>query len=553
MRAQLPEVKPTLVDRIVNYVDPIRGLQRQRARMVSALAGGYGGYIGARKDRRATSQMRTSDGSADADLIPDLPTLRERTRDLSRNAPLAGGAINTAVTNVVGTGLDAHSSIDRAFLGISDEAADAWQRAAEREWWLWALSCDCDATRTQNFAALQDLVFRSVLESGDVFVLLRYIERPGNPYGLALQVIEGDRVCNPGGIRDGGRILLAGGKLGNKVVAGVEMDNDGAPVAYHVLKQHPGEIGGGAAREWDRIPAYGSATGERVMLHLFRRLRPGQTRGEPFLASVIETFKQLDRYTEAEIAAAVVSAFLTVFIKSTSGEGLDLSDTANETGARSSDKDIKLAPAAVFTLADDEAIETVDPKRPNSGFAPFVDAVLCQAGARLEIPFELLIKHFTSSYSAARASLLEAWKFFRSRRDWLAWNFCQPVYCALITEAVATERLTAAGFFADPLIKRAWTEAEWTGPPPGQIDPESEINAAQARVDMGVSTLQEETAALTGGDWETKHAQRVKERRMRLDTGLEEPHATPSPATPPPQAPPRDSPARRERTLALGA
>ena len=43
-------------------------------------------------------------GSADADLLPALPELRNRSRDLARNNPLAGGAINTVVTNVIGTG-----------------------------------------------------------------------------------------------------------------------------------------------------------------------------------------------------------------------------------------------------------------------------------------------------------------------------------------------------------------------------------------------------------------------------------------------------------------
>ena len=43
---------------------------------------------------------------------------------------------------------------------------------------------------------------------------------------------------------------------------------------------------------------------------------------------------------------------------------------------------------------------------------------------------------------------------------------------------------------------------------------------------MGISTLAEETAALTGGDWERKHRQRTKEKRLRLEAGLEEPFET---------------------------
>jgi len=72
------------------------------------------------------------------------------------------------------------------------------------------------------------------------------------------------------------------------------------------------------------------------------------------------------------------------------------------------------------------------------------------------------------------------------------------------------------------MIRAAYLGTEWIGPPRGQIDQLKEGKAARERVDMGISTLAEETAALTGGDWERKHQQRAKEMRLRLDAGLEE-------------------------------
>ncbi|MDP2690041.1 MAG: hypothetical protein Q8P48_08020 [Deltaproteobacteria bacterium] len=106
------------------------------------------------------------------------------------------------------------------------------------------------------------------------------------------------------------------------------------------------------------------------------------------------------------------------------------------------------------------------------------------------------------------------------QRKWLADNFCQPVYEAWLTEAVLLGRVSAPGFFDDPLIRKAYLGSEWIGPARGMIDESKEIKAAQMRVEMGVSTLDEETAALTGGDWERKHWQSVKEHRMRSEAGL---------------------------------
>ena len=510
---RLPEVTPTVVDRVVSYFDPIRGAERHRARMMLALAGGY---TGAKRDRRATSQWSTGSGSADADILPDLPVLRDRSRDLSRNAPLAGGVISTVVTNVVGTGLDPQSQIDRDLLNIGDEAADAWQRAAEREWWLWAGSQECDITRTQDFCGLQDMALRSVLESGDVLVLKRYVERPGSPYGLKLQFVEGDRVSNPDFRTDQDTL-----PSGNRVSGGVELDTNGAPVAYHVLRQHPGDIRiGKEAFQWDRIEAFGAESGERMALHLYRRLRPGQTRGVPYLAPVIEPFKQLSRYSESELMAAVVSSFFTVFVKTETGEGLNVATPTAETGGLRNDDDYKLAPGAMLDLMPGEDVTFANPSRPNAAFDPFVLALCRQIGVALEIPYEILIKHFTSSYSAARAALLEAWKFFRARRQWLTSSFCQPVYEAVITEAVAMGRLEAPGFFEDPLLRQAWLETKWTGPPAGQIDPEAEVNAARKRMALGVSTGAQETAELTGGDIERNIKQLGKERDLREAAGL---------------------------------
>ncbi|MEK9777386.1 MAG: phage portal protein, partial [Quisquiliibacterium sp.] len=189
---------------------------------------------------------------------------RAYSRDLARTSALAGGAINTVVTNVVGTGLAVQPSPDAAFLGLSEDEAKAWTDSVTREWRLWAEATDCDITRTQNIYGLQSLAFRATLESGDVFALTP-AAGTGRPYKLAVQLVEADRVCNPGRSAD---------KAG--LVAGVELDANGAPVAYHISKTHPGNRMT-TALEWTRVAAFGERTGRRNVLHLFDRRRPGQT------------------------------------------------------------------------------------------------------------------------------------------------------------------------------------------------------------------------------------------------------------------------------------
>lgn len=518
-------VSPTLVDRVVSYFDPIAGQRRFQARAAMAISGAY---IGADKSRRSFKTWFTSGRSADDDLLPDLPVLREHSRDLMRNAPLAVGAINTVVTNVVGTGLALQSRIDFQFLGMTEDEAIEWQKMTERRFRLWAENpLECDATATQNFYAQQSLVFRSALVNGDVLSVLPSRRLPGCAYGLKVQVVEADRLATPPN-------LIAN----PNIFGGIEVDEFGAPVTFHVADRHPGSALRGKKLNFTPIAARGAKTGRLNVIHLAVRLRPDQRRGEPYLAPVIESLKQIARYTEAEIMAAVISGMFTVFIEHGENESpLPMEPSAS---APANSPEIGLGTGAIVDLEHGAKANIANPGRPNVAFDPFVQAILRQIGVALELPFEVLIKHFTASYSAARAALLEAWKFFKVRRMWLADNFCQPVYETWLAEAVASGHISAPGFFADPLVRKAWCGAVWLGDGPGSIDPLKEANAIEKRIDIGVTTLAEEVAAYDGGDWEVKHVQRVKEQRMRSEGGLLKS------ANPPPTALPAPAPDNTE-------
>lgn len=101
-------------------------------------------------------------------------------------------------------------------------------------------------------------------------------------------------------------------------------------------------------------------------------------------------------------------------------------------------------------------------------------------------------------------------------------DFCQPIYEIWFAEAVARGRIDAPGFFNDPAIRAAWCKAEWIGPTQGQIDPVKEVTAATLRVEQGYSTREQETTALTGGNWDDNIEQiRTENERLREAYGTE--------------------------------
>jgi len=528
----------TLADRIVDFFSPAQGQARFQTRLRMALTGGY---TGADRSRRANQQGSKREMDADTAIVPDLQSLREDSQHMIRNNAIAGGVIKTNITKVVGTGLKVKSQVDRSVLKIDEAQADAWEEAAGREFRLATETREIDAERQLPFSLLQGLAFLKTLEDGDVLVNMPRFSRPGSPYKLKLQLIEAARLSNPDNKPN--TVTLT---------AGVEKDNNGAPVRYHVCSRHPGRLLGYGSAEsatWTQLEAFSAKTGVPLVLHLFDKVRPGQSRAVPYLSPVVELIKQLGRYTDAEVMAAVVSGMLTVFVTNELGDpSLGPAPTQlnpdGTTANQSDDTGLELGYGSVVGLLPGEKIDTVSPGRPNTAFDPFVMAVLRQIGVALEIPFELLVKHFTASYSASRAALMEAWDYFRRRRHWLVTVLCQPVYEAVITEAVASGRLKAPGFFADPLIRQAWLGTTWIGDAPYHLDPLKEVNAAGQRMELLLTTHDEECAAMPqgGSSWQAKIPQFIKEKRVITENGLQQEDKTPAAVVAPVEPPDPDKP-----------
>lgn len=512
-----------IIDKIVEAVAPERALKRYAARQtLKILNSGYGDG-GASHTKNALRGFTAKSLSPLYDIDANLPTLVSRSRSLYMTAPIATSAIKTTKTNVVGSGLKLKARIDYEAIGITEEQSHALEDQIEKEFALWAETSMCDALGVNNFYEMQGLYLMGQLMSGDAFCLRKYeTPTPYMPYGLRLQLIESDRVCTPNiGVSVGNSPYIAYGKNeknGNAIYSGIELDKNGKAIAYWICNQYPNaqSVGEYEALEWTRVEKYGAMTGLPNIMHMFEAERAEQRRGVPILAPVIETLKQLSRYTEAELMAAVISGMYTIFIKTETPTEMPFGEALPEEAdpIEHSENEYELGNGAVNMLGRNESIQIADPKRPSTAFNPFVSAMCKQIGSALEIPQELLLKEFNNSYSASRAALLEAWKMFRMRREELARTFCQPVYELFLTEAVASGRIKAKGFFQDPIIRKAWCGADWNGPAPGMIDPVKEVNAAQARVANGFSTREEETMGLTGGNFSKNARQLIKENEL---------------------------------------
>ena len=486
------ELKDNWLERAISTFSPTWGFKRKSARFASEFMLS-GGYRGAKKNR-PHDQWLPGGGSADEDLLLDLPDLRERSRDLNRNDGIAAGATDTVVTNVVGSGIMPQSQISAERLNIATEKAVEIQSQVELAWSRWKRNAD--STNRLDFDDMQSLVQRQILENGEVlFLPLMIPER--RPYSLALELIEADRLDTPP------QKMTA-----DNIRGGIELGKRGQPVAYWIKKSHPGNltVGTYTTDDWQRYSAWNSL-GRPNVFHLFHQNRPGQSRGVPWFTAALDIFKNMASYMEAELVAARVAACYSILVQSPNPYEMGQMAQAGETDGEGKPVEY-LEPGIIKYMGPGEEIKGFSPNRPGNTFEPFIERILRAIGVALDLPYELLAKDFSkTNYSSARAALLEARKFFQWRQIWLAKYLCQPVWEMVLEEAWLRSEIDAPDFLEK---KREYCKAKWIPNGWQWVDPVKEAKGAEISLKNNMTTLSTVLAS-RGEDLDETLEQRARE------------------------------------------
>ena len=457
---------------------------------------------GASRTRTSFLKWFVSSKSAHEDISENVELLRERSRDLyAGGAPLGKGAIDRIVLNALGSGLRLNVRIDPRLLNMSEQQAIDWAAKTEAEFDYWASSKLADAGGEMTFYELQQLALKSILIDGECFAIMKHstLQHKNAPYTLRIQLIEPERIQTP---------LTRQDYIWDE---GVALNQVGNVVGYNIKNRNPNSELTGQPRLEDMYILSG-----RNILHIFQRERIGQHRGVPFLSPVIEQLKQLSRYTDAELMAAVVSGMYSVFFEHAPREdgayGEDEYAVDANFGETIEGITADMMMGSVMDLPEGVKATSLSPGRPNQNFGQFIESLAHQIGGALGIPQELLYLHFTASYSASRGALLEAWKLFKYWRSWFAESFCKPVYEAFLDEAVNLGRIEAPMYLKDDFHAKLYAWSEWVGPSQGQLDPTKEVQAAVMKIANNLSTYQRETGELTGEDWDLVMSALTRER-----------------------------------------
>lgn len=441
-----------------------------------------------------------SSGSADADLLADLGTIRPRARDLERNNGYVSGANQVFKDNIVGHQLRVNPGPVAALLGWSPEQAETWSRQRRVEFESWAnMATEIDAAMDLNLRGLTIQALGAWFLNGEALALPLWLPRPFCKWNTRIQLIEADRLESP---------EFYQGK--NSLRSGKEIDRYGATVAFWIRKTHDGDErfnAPGAVTDFNafrRVPAF-YPWGRRRVLHLYDKERSSQSRGKPIVASIMREFRMATQYPRVELQATIANSLVAAILESNldqeTAASLFNSGADREAYWKSSLAEWRptLKPGATIALPIGAKFTGFTPNRPNNSFDKFMSSVLHNIGAGLNIPYELLTKDFTqTNYSSARAAMLEAWRHFMGRRSWIEENWLNPIYELHLEESVNAGIAEAPDFYEN---RYAYAHcAKWTMTGRGWVDPAKEALAAKTRMDARITSLAQECAE-QGVDW----------------------------------------------------
>lgn len=466
-------------------------------------------YRAASHEHPSVKGFRPPRGSADSDLLPEKDDIDARSRDMVRNEPIARSGIGIWLDMAIGTGVTCQPMPDWRALGISKEEADEWASVVKNLVHEHLDSKHIDASGHGTLHDMMRLLFRTRLVQGEFALLPHYLpDRPGAAFGTAFQVVDPDRICNRKGMPDT-----------VDVRSGVMLDEFGGAIGYQVRKAHEADAIFGftpALYEWEDIPAVDEYGRPRFIL-AFERERADQHRGVSLLSAATPKFKVASDYESAELQAALANAIVAAFTESS----MDMPTLLDMFGGDASallqnraDYQLKMQMGAILPLFPGDKFASHNPARPNTAFPAFMDSVARHISAGgFELPKNFVLRDFDGgSYVSLKMAFNTAWKTVSTARQWLKSHLLNVIYGMIIEEAVGRGYIDAPNFYAR---KRAWTRCNWIFDGAGWLDPVREAQAAQLRMAIGISTLQDECGD-QGKDWEEVLEQRAAEQaRMR--------------------------------------
>lgn len=448
------------------------------------------------KANRRLKGLTTSNAAINTQIRSYGKTVLARSRYLAANNSYAAAAKEAFVSALVGAGIKPSSLVENAGL----------KKAIQEAWLEWTDEADADGLT--DFYGLQSMIAAEMFEAGECFVRIRP-RRPedGLSVPMQLQILPSEMLP-----LDDNRTLPNG-----RIEMGVEFNAIGKRVAYHFLRQHPGsdQIFAGMSGQTVRVPT-------EEVLHLYRPIRAGQTRGIPHTLSGIVTAAIMDCYDDAELERKRTAALFGAFIKRQQPDGdHPLEDGIDDASAAGVSNGVALEPGIVAELAEGEDIAFAEPADVGGSYEAFQYRNLLRMAAGFGVPYAAMTGDLRqTSYGSIRAGLVEFRRRVESMQHHvMVYQLCRPIWQRWMSEAVLALPDLPIDLSAYVAAPRQFQRAKWITPRWEWIDPLKDRQAEKLAVDNGFKSRSDVIEA-EGYDPEEMDARIAADRAREQKLGL---------------------------------
>ncbi len=438
--------------------------------------------------------------SPDDEAIEGWETSVGRLRELIRSNGITSGLVQTQLDSVIGPDLMLVPKPDYQYLGLGPEWAREFAAEVKTKWRAYAYDPEhrMHASRVLDFPGIIRQGYRSRMMTGEITATAEWIDRANWPYRTAIQPFDPERMSTPPDkIEDPG------------LRHGVVKDRFGAPVGAFIRNAHPNvSVNLRSQFRW-RFVRRETDFGRLQLIHLFDQERPGQSRGRTGLLSGIKQIKMLERWQGTAMQAAIINSMYAAVIESSVDHPEIMAALGQQDGPlaaymsqaleyHSGTDKVRWDGSKIAHLFPGEKLNLMSAKQPVAAFEQFERAALRQIAAATNTSYEQLSKDYSNTtYSSARASMLEAWKFVLSERHHVANAYASIIYTLWLEDAISSGNIRVPGglaAFLAPGNKRAFTQAKWIGPGREEIDPVKRANGTRIDISLGLTSHEEEAA-----------------------------------------------------------
>lgn len=469
----------------MSIIRQVLGLPTQKQRKV-AKRGYHAGAVG-----RLFADFMSSNRSADSELKPDLVLMRNRARQMARDDVYVKRYLELMKTNIIG---ENGMTLQVKARNADDTLDTIGNNIIESAWAQFGQIGNCTPDGRMSWVDLQKYCVEATKRDGEAF--FQIVRGKWLKHGIAIHPLEADMIDEQKNQRPSN---------GNEIRMGVEVDQYQRPVAYWVRQRHPGDydFNSLSLKASVRVPAID-------IIHVYKSLRAGQTRGEIALAPAMSQIKMLNAHREAELVASRMAASKMGFFTSETGEDVPADDYDNSVPV------IDAEPGTFHQLPAGVDFKPFDPTHPATAFAEFQKGILRGTASGMGVSYASLSNDLEgTSYSSIRQGALEERDAYRDEQQFFREHFVLQVYAAWLNHVMDYGYIPIPAtkydkfFDASNFRARGW---QW-------VDPQKEISAAVEAMQNGIMSLQD-VSNQYGRDIEETFSQWQRDKEVADSFGL---------------------------------